>query len=198
MIFTSVILAVREIRRHLLRTFLTTLGIVIGVASVITMLALGNGATKSITDQISSLGSGILQIQASQNQRPGGTATSTAPPPFKAVDIEAIREQIGGVIAATGQAQSTGIAIRNAQNWSTTINGTTDDYFIAQKWAVSAGRVFTAGEESAGRSVCVIGATIVKNLFQGIDPIGQTFRIKGIACDVAAEVERKCSGAGGK
>jgi putative ABC transport system permease protein len=103
---------------------------------------------------------------------------------FKSADVEAIREQVAGVVAVTGQAQSTGTAIRNAQNWTTTINGTTNDYFVAQKWDVSSGRIFSSAEEAGGKSVCVIGATIVKNLFQNVDPIGQSFRIKGISCVV--------------
>jgi putative ABC transport system permease protein len=183
-IFTTFVLALREIRRHLMRSFLTTLGIVIGVASVITMVTLGNGATASITEQISSLGSNLLQIQPGQGARPGSSGTSSAAPLFKSADVEAIREQIAGVVAVTGQAQSTGTAIRNAQNWTTTINGTTNDYFVAQKWDVSSGRIFSTAEEAGGKSVCVIGATIVKNLFQNVDPIGQSFRIKGISCVV--------------
>jgi putative ABC transport system permease protein len=183
-IFTTFVLALREIRRHLMRSFLTTLGIVIGVASVITMVTLGNGATASITEQISSLGSNLLQIQPGQGARPGSSGASGAAPLFKSADVEAIREQVAGVVAVTGQAQSTGTAIRNAQNWTTTINGTTNDYFVAQKWDVSSGRIFSTAEEAGGKSVCVIGATIVKNLFQNVDPIGQSFRIKGISCVV--------------
>jgi putative ABC transport system permease protein len=184
LIFTTLVLALREIRRHLMRSFLTTLGIVIGVASVITMVTLGNGATASITEQISSLGSNLLQIQPGQGARPGSSGTGGAAPLFKSADVEAIREQVAGVVAVTGQAQSTGTAIRNAQNWTTTINGTTNDYFVAQKWDVSSGRLFSTAEEVGGKSVCVIGATIVKNLFQNVDPIGQSFRIKGISCVV--------------
>jgi len=183
MLLTTLILALREIRRHLLRSFLTTLGIVIGVASVITMVTLGNGATASITEQISSLGSNLLQVQPGQGGRPGSGGGGPSPP-FKAGDVDAIREQIGGVAAVTGQSQSLGTAIRNAQNWSTTINGTTNQYFVAQKWSVSAGRLFSDAEEAAGKSVCVIGTTIVKNLFQDVDPVGQSFRIKGISCEV--------------
>jgi putative ABC transport system permease protein len=183
MIFTTFILALREIRRHLLRSFLTTLGIVIGVASVITIVTLGNGATASISDQIGALGSNLIQVQPGQGGRPGGGGGGPSPR-FKVADVEAIREQIAGVTAVAGQAQSAGTAIRNAQNWTTTINGTTNDYFVAQKWSVSAGRLFSSTEEASGKSVCVIGTTIVKNLFQNVDPIGQRFRIKGVSCEV--------------
>ena len=183
MFFTTLILALREIRRHLLRSFLTILGIVIGVAAVITMVTLGNGATAAVKEQISSLGSNILQIRPGQGFGRGGGG-GEQPPPFKPEDIDAIREQIGGVKAVAGQAQSTAVAIRNAQNWSTTINGTSNDYFVGQNWKLSAGRMFSDAEEQAGKSVCIIGSTIVTNLFAGVDPIGQRFRIKDISCEV--------------
>ena len=179
---TTLTLALREIRRHLLRSFLTILGIVIGVAAVITMVTLGNGATQAVQEQISSLGSNILMVRPGQRMGPGGGGDS--PPQFKLEDIEAIRDEIGGVRAVAGQAQSSGTAIRNASNWSTSINGTTDDYLVAQNWALASGRTFTAAEEQAGRAVCIIGNTIVANLFQGVDPIGERFRIKDVSCEV--------------
>ncbi len=183
MLATTFLLALREIRRHVLRSVLTILGIVIGVFSVITMTTLGNGATTAVRTSISALGSDVLQIRPGQGGGPGG-GTGETPPPFKLEDIDAIREQIGGVTAVAGQAQLAGLAVRNAQNWTTTINGTTDDYFKAQKWAVTDGRLFSPQEEQAGRSVCVIGTTISKNLFQTVDPVGQSFRIRDVACQV--------------
>ena len=183
MLATTLLLALREIRRHVLRSVLTILGIVIGVFSVITMVTLGNGATSAVRTSISALGSDILQIRPGQNTGPGG-GTGQPPPPFQMSDIEAIREQIGGVTSVAGQAQTVGTAVHNSQNWSTTVNGTSNDYFRAQKWAVTNGREFTPQEEQAGKSVCVIGTTIVKNLFQTGDPIGDTFRIKNVSCEV--------------
>ncbi len=182
MLATTLLLAVREIRRHVLRSVLTILGIVIGVFSVITMVTLGNGATTAVRSSISALGSDVLQVLARQGGGPGGSTES--PPPFKLSDLDAIREQIGGVTAVAGQAQTAGLAVRNAQNWSTTVNGTSNDYFKAQKWAVVDGRIFTPQEEQAGKSVCVIGNTIVKNLFQATEPVGQAMRIKGVSCEV--------------
>jgi len=179
---TSIILAVREIRRHLLRSFLTILGIVIGVMSVVTMVTLGNGASAAVQESISSLGANILQIRPGQGFGRGGGGPQ--PPDFKMDDIDAIRTQIAGVMAVAPQAQSSGIAIRNAANWSTTINGTTSDYFTAQQWNLTAGRIFSPAEEQAGKAVCVLGNTVVSNLFRGSDPIGQRFRIRDITCEV--------------
>ena len=197
MLAITLLLAAREVRRHLLRSFLTILGIVIGVFSVITMVTLGNGATQSVRASIASLGSDILQVRPGQGGGPGGGGGGELPPPFKLNDLDAIREQIGGVIAVAGQAQTAGTAVRNAQNWSTTVNGTSNDYFIAQKWKVDTGRTFTPEEEQAGRSVCVIGATIVKNLFQQVDPIGQSLRIKGVSCQVVGVLATRGQGSFG-
>jgi len=189
---TTLILAFREIRRHLLRSFLTILGIVIGVAAVITMVTLGNGATAAVKESISSLGSNILMVRPGQRRGPGGDGES--PPPFKDQDLEAVREQIAGVRAVAGQAQTTATAVRNSQNWSTTINGTTNDYLDAQNWQVSNGERFTAAEEQAGKSVCIIGNTIVKNLFQGVDPIGQRFRLNDVSCTVVGVLSTRGQG----
>jgi putative ABC transport system permease protein len=182
MLGTTLILAFREIQRHLLRSFLTTLGIVIGVAAVITMVTLGNGATAAVKKQISSLGSNILSVRPGQRMGPG--SEGEAPPPFKNEDLDAIREQIAGVRAVAGQAQTTATAVRNAQNWSTTVNGTTNDFLEAQQWMLASGRRFTDAEEQAGKSVCIIGNTVRANLFQGVDPIGQRFRVKDVSCTV--------------
>jgi putative ABC transport system permease protein len=180
---TTITLALREIRRHLLRSFLTILGIVIGVAAVITMVTLGNGATAAVKEQISSLGSNLLMVRPGQRLGPGGGGES--PPPFQPQDLDAIRAQISGVRAVAGQAQAAGVAVRNAQNWSTTINGTTNDYLEAQNWQIQSGRRFTSAEEQAGKTVCIIGNTIVQNLFRGaVDPVGQRFRIKDVSCEV--------------
>jgi len=192
MLGTTLILAFREIRRHLLRSFLTILGIVIGVAAVITMVTLGNGATAAVKQQISSLGSNILSVRPGQRMGPGSDGES--PPPFKDDDIEAIREQIAGVRAVAGQAQTTATAVRNAQNWSTTVNGTTNDYFDAQRWTILEGRRFSPEEEQAGKAVCVIGTTIVANLFQGIDPVGQRFRVKDVSCTVIGVLSTRGQG----
>src|SRR3954462_11475170 len=121
MLFTTIILSLREIRRHLLRSFLTTLGIIIGVFSVVTMVTLGNAVTASVTDQISALGANQLMIFPSQGSGRGG---AVFPPPFDQSDLDAIREQVGGIKAVAGQAQASALAVRNAQNWQTQITGT--------------------------------------------------------------------------
>jgi putative ABC transport system permease protein len=198
MLGTTILLAFREIRRHKLRSFLTVLGIVIGVFSVITMVTLGNAATESVRSSISALGSDLLQVRPGQSSGAGGGGTGETPPRFKQGDVDVIAEQIGGVTAVAGQVQASGAAIRNAQNWTTTVTGTTNDYFEVQKLKLVAGRVFSDEEEQAGKNVCVIGATIVTNLFQDVAPVTQNFRIKGVSCQVVGVLEtRGQSGFGG-
>jgi len=192
MLGTTIVLAFREIRRHLLRSFLTILGIVIGVAAVVTMVTLGNGATAAVQEQISGLGANILQVRPGQGFGRGGGGPQ--PPDFDEKDVEAIREQVAGVSAVAPQAQSSGIAVRNAANWSTTINGTTGDYFTAQQWALSSGRIFTPAEEQAGKAVCIIGATVQQNLFRQAAPVGERIRLRDISCEVIGVLSRRGQG----
>ncbi len=189
---TTFLLAVREIRRHILRSFLTILGIVIGVWAVVTMVTLGNGATAAVKEQISSLGSNVLQVRPGQGFGRGGGGPQ--PPDFKIEDLDAIRSQIVGVVAVAPQVQSTGAAVYNAANWSTTINGTNLDYFTAQPWTFASGRMFTPAEEQAGKAVCIIGNTLRTRLFRGQDPVGQRFRIKSISCEVIGALAAKGQG----
>ena len=192
MLGTTIVLALREIRRHLLRSFLTILGIVIGVSSVVTMVTLGKGATVAVQEQVASLGANILQIRPGQGFGRGGGGPQ--PPDFKMEDVDAIRDQIGGVKAVAPQAQSSGMAVRNAANWSTTVNGTTDDFFTAQKWDLAAGRIFTPAEEQAGKAVCILGSTVQTNLFRSDNPIGQRFRIRDVSCEVIGTLATRGQG----
>jgi putative ABC transport system permease protein len=184
------VLALRAIRRNLLRSFLTVLGIVIGVAAVITMVTLGNGATQAVRDQISSLGSNLLMVRPGQRMGPG--AGSTGAPPFKQADLDAIRSQIGGVRAVAPEVRSSVTAVANGRNWSTTVTGSTGDYFTVANWTIASGRGFTADEEDSGAAVCVIGATIRRELF-GADrlPLGEQVRVKSFSCEVIGVLASK-------
>ena len=179
---TTLSLALRSIRRHLLRSFLTILGIVIGVGAVVTMVTLGKATTAAVQQSISALGTNILQVRPGQGFGRGGGGPR--PPDFKPEDVDAIANQIAGVTAVAPQAQATATAIYEGANWSTTINGTTSAYFQVQPWPLAAGRIFSPVEEAAGKAVCIIGNTVRTNLFRGGDAVGLRMRIGAISCDV--------------
>ncbi|ODP38690.1 ABC transporter permease [Sphingomonas turrisvirgatae] len=189
MLGTTFTLAIRSILRHKLRSFLTTLGIIIGVAAVVAMVTLGKATTAAVQQQIASLGTNILQVRPGQGFGRGGGGPR--PPDFDEADVEAVREQVAGVTAVAPQAQSTATAIHEGANWSTTINGTTGAFFTVQPWPLTAGRIFSPAEEAAGKAVCIIGATVQQNLFRGGNAVGQRFRIGGVSCDVIGVLSRR-------
>ena len=194
MLGASLLLALREIRRHLLRSILTVLGIVIGVAAVITMVTVGNGVTASVREQIASLGANTLMVVTNSAARQAGGG---APRNFTREDVDAIREQIGGIDAVAGQVNSTATATADGINWPTNVTGTTRDGIAIQAMKITAGRVFTAGEEAAGKAVCIIGETVRKNLFANVDPLGRELRVGKITCPVIGVLKERGQGGPG-
>ena len=151
MLWNSLMLALREIRRNLLRSFLTILGIVIGVSAVITMVTLGNGATQAVREQISSLGSNLLMVRP--GQRLGAGQSAAGAPAFTEADVEAVATQIGGIRAVAPEVRSAVTVIHAARNWSTSVTGTSNSYFETNNWRIATGRTFEPGEERAGAAV---------------------------------------------
>ena len=189
MLWETCLLAQREIRRNVLRSALTILGIVIGVAAVITMVTLGGGATKMVASDIGKLGSNLLTIRPGQDRGPGGARGASRR--FELADAEAIARQINGIAAVAPTADAMAQAIYRNSNWSTRLTGSTNDYLLARDWTVAAGRSFSPGEISAGRSVCLLGATVKKELFGGEDPLGATIRLGRIAFQVIGVLAAK-------
>jgi putative ABC transport system permease protein len=187
----TIILAFKEIRRNLMRSTLTILGVVIGVAAVITMVTLGSGATAKVTEDISKMGSNILQIMPGQGFRgPGGGARMESSP-FKEADVKAIEEQINSLVAVAPVGSSMTQIIYGNQNRLTSITGSTNGYITARNFELDSGRKFTAGEISGGASVCIIGSSTKTNLFGAEDPIGMTIRLKKIAFKVIGVFKSK-------
>ena len=190
MICQTILLALRAIRRNVLRSSLTILGIVIGVAAVITMVTLGDGATAQVTADISRLGSNMLQVRPGQGFRgPGGTR-STADI-FEVDDAEAISREIFGLEAVAPTASRSQQAIYGNKNWSTSVMGTTNAYLQVRDWGLESGRQFTEGELRSGRTVCILGSTVRDELFGDQDPLGATIRLKKLSCQVIAVLESK-------
>jgi putative ABC transport system permease protein len=187
MLGNTILLALRAIRRNLLRSFLTVLGIVIGVAAVITMVTLGNGATRSVSDQISSMGSNLLIVMPGQRFGPGADAA----PPLKTADVDAIHNQISAARYVAPVTSKAVTAVYQANNWSTVVSGTESDYFDAGNWDLAAGRIFNEAEERAGKAVCVIGETVRDKLFGRQNPVGSEIRIKAFACEVIGLLKAK-------
>jgi len=196
MLLNALLLALREIRRNLLRSFLTVLGIVIGVGAVITMVTLGNGATKMVSDQISSLGSNLLMVMPGQRLGPG--RDSAGAPKFKIADVEAIQQQVNGLKAVAPVVGSAVTLVAGTQNWSSTVSGTSNDYFISGNWKIAAGRQFNDDEERAGKAVCVIGNTVRKELFGAGNPVGSSIRVKTFDCEVIGLLVAKGQGGMGQ
>jgi putative ABC transport system permease protein len=173
----------------MLRSFLTILGIVIGVGAVVAMTTLGQATTAAVQQQIAALGTNVLQIRPGQGFGRGGGGPR--PPEFEPSDITAIQQQVTGVMAVAPQAQASATAIYEGANWSTTINGTTSAYFQVQPWPLTSGRLFTPAEEAAGKSVCIIGNTVRSNLFRGGRAVGKRFRIGDVSCDVVGTLSTR-------
>jgi putative ABC transport system permease protein len=186
----TISLALREIRRNLMRSSLTILGIVIGVAAVITMVTLGGGATAKVTSDIASLGSNLLQIRPGQRfHGPGGARKSAGP--FDSADAEAVEREIEGLAAVAPTVRRLMQAIYGNQNRPVTVTGSTNSYMQVRNWAIDTGRTFTVGELRAGKTVCILGATVRRELFGGQDPLGTTIRLQRIPFKVIGVLESK-------
>ncbi len=171
-----------------MRSLLTVLGIVIGVAAVITMVTVGNGATQAVREQIESLGSNQLMIRPGQRMGPGGSAGA---PSFKLEDIDAIANQIAGVKAVAPQRQQSMTVVAQGRNWSTQVIGSSNQYFVLDNRQIKQGRYFETQEEQSGAAVCVIGTTIEKEIFGSSNAIGQMLRTGQFSCRVVGVLESK-------
>jgi putative ABC transport system permease protein len=188
MLGNSLLLAIREIRRNAMRSFLTILGIVIGVAAVIVMVTLGRGATVEVRSQIQALGTNLLIVRPGQRMGPGMSSDAAR---FSLADVAALRRDVPALAAVAPAASSAMTAVAGNENWSTSVTGTDNAYLIARNWTLAAGRAFNDGELRAGRSVCIIGATVRTELFGALDPVGQRLRLKNLACEIVGLLEPK-------
>ena len=189
MFFNALLIAIREIRRNLTRSFLTVIGIVIGVAAVITMVTLGRGATESVKQQISKMGNNLLVL------RPGQGWGSSGAPQFSMQDVDAIRDQIPGIASVAPFVSSNSSIVYQDRNRTFDVQGTTPNYFAIANWKVGTGRFFTEAEVLESAPVCVIGETIRKELFgAGVDPVGSKIRVKSLTLAVIGVTGAKGQG----
>ena len=194
MLYSVFLLALRSVRRNMLRSFLTILGIVIGVSAVITMVTLGNGATAAIALQITSLGTNLLLV--SPGQRIGGGGGGGVPQ-FTEGDALAIASQIGGVAAVAPQGRASVTVVANGRNWATNVSGSTNDWFEAGNWKLASGRVFADDEQLAGAAVCIIGETVRREIYGGTTGqtgLGEQLRVRQFSCNVVGVLASKGQG----
>ena len=182
MLWNTLLLALKEIRRNLTRSFLTVLGILIGVAAVITMVTLGNGATAAVSTQISSLGSNLLMVRP--GQRMGASRDTAGAAAFKLADASAIESEVSQLSSVAPVVSRTVTVVHLANNWSTSVVGSSNAYFSAGSWKIVEGRIFSDAELQTGKAVCVLGETTRNKLFGRENPVGSAIRIKQFSCEV--------------
>ncbi len=181
----AMVAAARAIKRNKLRAALTMLGIFIGVAAVITMVAVGDGAKSSVEAQINSLGTNLLVVVPGATTSNGVRAGLGSNSTLTVADAQAIGRSGGAIALVTYMDRQVAQVVSGNHNWSTNIQGTTSNYFAIRDWPPSIGRIFTDSEEKAGAAVCLLGQTVVNNLFgEGQNPVGATIRVKNFPMKV--------------
>src|ERR1017187_2504866 len=193
----TLLISLRALRRNKMRSILTALGIIIGVASVVAMVAVGNGAQARITNQVSALGQNLLSVFAG-SRRAGGVqsglgSASTLP----LADAEAIAREVTEVVAMSPEDSTTAQAIANDRNWSTTVAGESPDYLKIRDWKLASGSMFAVREVRSAAKVAVIGSKTANELFGPLNPVGQSVRIKNIPFTIVGLLESKGAGMGG-
>jgi putative ABC transport system permease protein len=189
MLLNALLLALREIRRNVLRSSLTALGIIIGVASVIIMVTLGNGATAQVRADIASMGSNLLTVMPGQRVGPGGASSSAKP--FRRQDVDALTREVDSVTSIAPVATMNLSVISGAKNRSVNVTGTTNAYFESGNWKLAGGRWFSESELRSGAAVCIIGETTRNELLGSGDPMGSRLRLRAMSCSVIGLLESK-------
>jgi putative ABC transport system permease protein len=184
-------IAYRSLRANRLRSFLTMLGMVIGVAAVIAMVAIGAGANERIAAQISSIGSNLLLVLPGSTTAGGLRSGFGSAPTLTMADAKAIGRELPAVRLAAPSVRSTSPVVYGNQNWSTLVQGVTPEYFEIREYRLAEGRYFTADEMDASSKVAVVGRTVIRNLFGEESPVGAIFRIKRVPFTVVGVLEEK-------
>src|SRR6195256_2662762 len=190
--------ALRALRRNKLRSGLTALGIIIGVASVVAMVAMGNGARVRIQSQVAALGQNLLTIFAGTSHSGGVSGGLGSASALTMGDAEAIRREVADVVAVSPEISTSAQAISNGRNWSTSILGESPDYLVIREWKLASGSMFTERDVRAAAKVALIGSKTAHELFGPLDPIGQSVRIKNIPFAITGVLASKGAGMGGQ
>ncbi|MDZ4075522.1 MAG: ABC transporter permease [Hylemonella sp.] len=181
----------RALAANTLRSILTMLGIIIGVAAVITMIAVGSGATERVQEQMKGLGSNVMLVLPGSLSAAGVRQAAQTRSRFTEEDAEAIAIEIPEVQASAPSSRTTAQAVAQNANWNTNIFGTTNDYLEVRDWSLESGRLFEAAEQSGSAKVAWLGQTVVRELFGDDDPIDQVIRVRGVPFTVVGVLARK-------
>jgi putative ABC transport system permease protein len=188
MLWNTILLALREIKRNIMRSVLTILGIVIGVGAVITMVTIGGGATAQVRQQIADMGSNLLMVTPGKRLGPGQSSDTIL---FKVSDGEAILRNVSSIAAVAPVSSKSLQTVFGNQNWSTQITGSDNQYFRVTNRSIRTGRPFSDSELRAGAAVCIMGETVRKKLFGGQKSLGEKIRLQKLSCQVIGLLEAK-------
>ena len=183
--------AINALRRNRMRTILTALGIVIGVAAVITMVGLGQGASSEVQEQVNRLGQNVVLVFPGARQLGGVSIGGGSANTLTIEDALALRDEIPEVIAASPEVRSQRVIVYGNRNWATRVYGQSADYLQIRQWGIQDGEMFTEEDVERTSLVAVIGQTIVEELFEGSNPIGETIRVRGLPLRIIGVLERK-------
>lgn len=182
--------AVNALRRNLMRTLLTALGIVIGIGAVIAVVGLGQGASHQVEEQVNRLGQNVVLVFPEDRELGGEDPISTARAGQLTVeDAHAIVDEIPEVVAASPEVRSQRVVTYGNEYWHTPIYGQSADYLQIRNWPIESGRMYTQEELENAETVAVVGQTIVDELFDGADPIGETIRVRGLPLEIIGVLE---------
>ena len=187
----SVRIALRALRVNKLRSVLTMLGIIIGVAAVITMIAIGSGAQAQVEDQIKALGSNLIIVVPGSFTSGGVRLGTGSRSTLTEDDAFAMQRELSDVHAAAPSLRGSGQVAVGGNNWSTTFHGVTPEFFEVRNWTIAAGRGFDAADLTGAGKVVLLGETVARHLFGDSDPIGQTVRVRKVPMEVIGLLERK-------
>ncbi|HEY5818614.1 MAG TPA: ABC transporter permease [Mesorhizobium sp.] len=190
MLLETIRLALRSIRRNVLRSFLTLLGIVIGVAAVIAMLTIGSGTTEKVKSDIAKLGSNLLIVYAGRQPAPGAPPNQQ-PKELTQREVDALRSSLEGARAVSGASQKQVRVVFGTESLTVGVTGTDAGYFSARDWDVISGRPFTEAEVRGGAGVCLLGQTVRQQFFGAGDPEGAAIRVGKMSCKVIGLLEPK-------
>ena len=194
-LFEFLKVAVSALRLNKLRSALTALGIIIGVASVIVMAGIGNGATKAMETQMASMGTRVINVFPGNMRFGGRSSGSGGAQPLSEKDMRALRLAVPGIAAISGSLDGSVSAVFGAANWSTTVTGVHAEYQDVRPWPLTSGRWFSSDEVTAGAKVVLLGSSVVRELFADADPLGEIVRINNIPFQVIGVlVSRGASG----